>query len=178
MNRNRAILLLVIQITLVLSVAGKYLYERKTCPRVWVRTAQHDPNMPLRGRYLGLQLAMDACNLPHDKNHQLSMGPQSETWRWNVKIINQDGHLMPVEAGYSQGHLETYELTQRGNRACDRATLLTPVDYFVRDTAHSPSPLDTGQELWVEVTIPPMGPPRPIQLAISKGGAFKPLKFD
>lgn len=178
MNRNRAILLLVIQAALVLSIAGKYLYERKTCPRVWVRTAQYDPNLPLRGRYLGLQLAVDACHLPHDRDHQLSMGPQPATWRWNVKIVNQDGHLVPVEAGYTQGHLETYELTQWGNRACDRATLVTPVDYFIPDTARSPFPLQPGQELWVEVTVPPMGPPRPIQLATSQNGAFTPLKLD
>ena len=50
----RAVALLVAQALLVLSIAGKYLYERKACPRVWVRSAQYDPNLPLRGRYLSL----------------------------------------------------------------------------------------------------------------------------
>ena len=60
MNRiQRAIVLLAVQAALVLSIAGKYLYEREVCPRVWVPAAQYDPNMPLRGRYLALQLAVD-----------------------------------------------------------------------------------------------------------------------
>ena len=49
------------------------------------------------------------------------------------------------------------------------------VDYFIPDAAKTPFPLKKGEELWVEVTVPPMGPPRPIQLAISKDGAFTPL---
>ena len=61
---QRAILLLVVQAALVLSIAGKYLYERKTCPRVWVRAGQYDPNEPLRGRYLALQLAVEPSYKP------------------------------------------------------------------------------------------------------------------
>jgi hypothetical protein len=52
------------------------------------------------------------------------------------------------------------------------------VEYFIADTARSPFPLQPGQELWVEVTVPPMGPPRPIQLATSNNGVFTPLKLD
>jgi hypothetical protein len=29
----------------------------------------------------------------------------------------------------------------------------------------------------MEVTVPPMGPPRPIQLAVSEGGVFTPLNL-
>ena len=41
---------------LVLSLSGKLLYDRATCPRVWVKTARWDPNLPIRGRYLALRL--------------------------------------------------------------------------------------------------------------------------
>src|SRR4029079_12082026 len=41
---------------MVLSLTGKLLYDRATYPRVWVRTARWDPNLPIRGRYLALQL--------------------------------------------------------------------------------------------------------------------------
>ena len=53
---------LLFQCLLVLSLSGKLLYDRSTCPRVWVKTAQWDPNLPIRGRYLALRLApeMDA----------------------------------------------------------------------------------------------------------------------
>ena len=45
------------QCLLVLSLSGKLLYDRASCPRVWVKTAQWDPNLPIRGRYLALRLA-------------------------------------------------------------------------------------------------------------------------
>ena len=46
-----------IQCLIVLSISGKLLYDRSTCPRVWVKTAPYDPSLPIRGRYLSLQLA-------------------------------------------------------------------------------------------------------------------------
>jgi hypothetical protein len=70
MSRIRAaLLLLLIQLALVSSIAAKYLYERRTCPRVWSRATQYDPNLPLRERYLALQLLVDACRLPRDSAH-------------------------------------------------------------------------------------------------------------
>jgi len=46
-QRNRGLALLAVQLVLVLSIAGKYVYERKACPRVWVRTAKIDPNLTM-----------------------------------------------------------------------------------------------------------------------------------
>ena len=54
---KRGLLLAALQCMIVLSVTGKLLYDRQTCPRVWVSTAQYDPNLPIRGRYLSLRLA-------------------------------------------------------------------------------------------------------------------------
>ncbi|HEX9198996.1 MAG TPA: hypothetical protein VF865_05520 [Acidobacteriaceae bacterium] len=181
MNRNqRTIVLLVVQAALVLSIAGKYLYERKTCPRVWVRTAQFDPNMPLRGRYLSLQLAVDACGLPRDEVHRMKgYMPGTDYWRWeDAKPVVRDGKLVAVSAGATDRPELTDEVILLGNRSCDRATLSKSVDYFTPDTAKGPFPLKKGEELWVEVTVPQMGPPRPIQLALAKDGAFTPLKME
>ena len=95
---NRAILLLLIQATLVLSIAGKYLYERKTCPRIWVRAAQFNTNQPFRGRYLALQFAVNACALPRDQAHHTpGYNPNLPGyWRWTVRPVVQDGKLVPV----------------------------------------------------------------------------------
>jgi hypothetical protein len=54
---RKGLILAAFQCLLVLSLSGKLLYDRSTCPRVWVKTAQWDPNLPLRGRYLALRLA-------------------------------------------------------------------------------------------------------------------------
>ena len=54
---RKGLILAAFQCLLVLSLSGKLLYDRSTCPRVWVKTARWDPNLPIRGRYLALRLA-------------------------------------------------------------------------------------------------------------------------
>jgi hypothetical protein len=54
---RKGLILAAFQCLLVLSLSGKLWYDRSTCPRVWVKTAQWDPNLPIRGRYLALRLA-------------------------------------------------------------------------------------------------------------------------
>ena len=54
---RKGLILAAFQCLLVLSLSGKLLYDRSTCPRVWVKTAQRDPSLPIRGRYLALRLA-------------------------------------------------------------------------------------------------------------------------
>ena len=56
-----SLVLLVIQLAIVSTIAGKYLYQRWSCPRVWTRTVAYDPQLPMRGRYLSLQLMVDGC---------------------------------------------------------------------------------------------------------------------
>ena len=53
---HKGLILAGLQALMVLSLTGKLLYDRATCPRVWVKTAPYDPNLPIRGRYLSLQL--------------------------------------------------------------------------------------------------------------------------
>ena len=179
---ERAVVLLIVQAAMVLSIAGKYLYERKTSPRIWVRTAQVDPNTPLRGRYLALQLAVDACGLRRDRAYYSgpivgSKPPDPGFWRWAVRSQAKNGKLVAVPAADTDRPEQIQEVTLWGARACDHATLSGFVDFFVPDTTQSPLPTQPGQELWVEVTVPPMGPPRPIQLATSQNGAFTPLSL-
>jgi hypothetical protein len=185
-SRGRSIALLVIQAVLVLTIAGTYLYERKVCPRVWVRTTQVDPNMPLRGRYLALRLAVDTCDLPKSAAdvlptpHANPQGYRSiplppRNWEWTVRTVARDGRLaVEVAPPGTRPELTTRVWFTEG-RACERTPLAEPVDYFIADTAKGPFPLRSGEELWVEVTVPPMGPPRPIQLATSGVEGFKVL---
>ena len=171
------LILLFVQLLLVLSVAGKYLYERQTRPRVWTRAIQFDPSLPLRGRYLALQLLLDACGLPRDEEHTIQQYSGGRSWRWDVSLTAANGKLMPrVENPWSPRSGGT--LTAFANQPCDRATLSNKEMLFIPDRAHPPFPLQPGQELWVEVTLPPSGPPRPIQIALSSAEGFHPLKLD
>ncbi len=119
-QRSRGTVLLLVQLVLVLSIAGKYVYERKMCPRVWVRTAQFDPSLALRGRYLALGLAVDACGLSHDPGNLL--GPRSSgIWKWRVKPAVKDGQLVVLPVGYDVRPESTLDVTQQVNDPCDRA---------------------------------------------------------
>lgn len=186
MTRLRAaLLLLLVQLVLVSNIAAKYLYERKTCPRVWSRATQYDPNLPLRGRYLALQLLVDACHLPRDPGHLESsfvygIRPGKKMpryWSWNVSLSIANGHLVPVLQDHPKSPADTLRLMLEEDRPCDRTPVLNSSEFFIPDRAQSPFPLKPGQELWVEVTLPPAGPPRPIQLAISTKSNFQILKF-
>jgi hypothetical protein len=177
-------LLLVIQLLLVLSVAGKYLYERHTRPRVWARATNYDPNLPIRGRYLALQLLVDSCGLPHDPAHLQPgwkdfQGKQSPgRWDWPVEVTARDGKLVATDEEYSRSPSDVAHVNLDADRPCERAPLSPGVEYFIPDTARGPLPLQPGQELWVEVTVPESGPPRPIRLALSDRAGFRVLKLE
>jgi hypothetical protein len=186
--RTRAIALVVVQCLLVSSIAAKYVYERATRPRVWVRVAQYDPNLPMRGRYLALSLLVDSCSLPHDDESTSKWpgytsngsGPQPEKvfWQWRVRTAARDGKLVVEDARKVLPRSDTQTIWLRSDQACDRAPLSPGIDFFIPDTARSPFPLKSGQELWAEVTVPPLGPPRPIQLAIGSNGEWKALNLN
>jgi hypothetical protein len=168
------LILFFVQLVLVLSVAGKYLYERETRPRVWTRAAQFDPGFPLRGRYLALRPEVDVCSLPREAarpSPQYYRGPLS--WQWNVSLSARDGKLAPTVDPRSR---ETVTLMK--GRPCDRAPLSGQEMLFIPDRAQLPLPLKPGQELWVEVTLPASGPPRPLQIALSSAEGFHPLKLN
>jgi len=172
------LILVFVQAVLVLSVAGKYLYERQTRPRVWTRATQFDPSLPLRGRYLSLQLIVNACGLPRDAEHTIQVYSGGHPfWQWHVSLTVANGKLVPrLEKPWSPrpGGI----LTLFADRACDRATLSNEEMLFIPDRAQLPFPLPPGQELWVEVTLPPSGPPRPIQIALSDRDGFHPLRLN
>lgn len=182
-QRRAGLVLLIVQLVLVLSVAGKYLYERMACPRVWTRATQVDPSLPVRGRYLALQLLIDACSLPHDPQYYRP-GEHSNLvnvprgWDWQVTPEPVDGRLAARLADPKKDNGEAKQIFLEQDQPCTQAAFDRGELYFIPDTAKSPFPLQAGQQLWVELTLPPSGPPRPIQLAISDASGFHPLKFE
>ena len=53
---HKGLLLCAVHVALLGSVGGKFLIDRATLPRVWVRALPYDPNLPIRGRYVRLSL--------------------------------------------------------------------------------------------------------------------------
>jgi len=184
-----SVALLVIQLAIVSSVAAKYLYQRWTCPHVWTRTVAIDPELPMRGRYLSLRLIVDGCQstlpsakaaqFPRDINGAAIMGPYmlraSAIFHADLKVENN--RLLAFRIPDDENGTLGQEVSVWPGAACDAMRLDTPVDFYLAEHAQSPLPLKPGQELWIEVTVPPKGPPRPTQLAVKDNGAWTPLAF-
>ena len=186
-----SIALLLIQLVIVSTVAAKYLYQRATCPRVWTRTAAYDPELVMRGRYLSLQVDVDGCGstlpsardaeFPRNLNgvpsgNTFSIRSANAVW-FQAKIAVKDNKLIAIRVPESDTSSPTQSVAGWPGLPCDQMRLTQPVDFYIPEHATDPTRLNHGQELWIEVTIPPKGPPRPLQLALKDNGAWKPLAF-
>jgi hypothetical protein len=66
-----------------------------------------------------------------------------------------------------------------GPRGQQVPTLIELLAFFIPEHVQDPSVRSQGEELWVEVTLPKKGPPRPIRLGVKKGdGPITPLALD
>jgi hypothetical protein len=181
---------LVIQLALVSSVAASYLYQRHSYPRVWTRTVAVDPSLPMRGRYLSLQLTVDGCrstlpsaklaSFPRNADGTVRFGSTftiqgAQTVSFPVHLRVENGHLLALRPDGEEYTRDTQRVTASASAPCSEMVLEQPVDFFVAEHAAIPTALGPGQQLWIEVTIPPAGPPRPLQLALKTGTAWKPL---
>lgn len=185
-----SVALLAIQLAIVCSIAAKYLYQRWTCPRAWTPAAAIAPELPMRGRYLSLQLTVDGCQstlpsarsarFPRDINGSAIRGPYSAqasvVFQSNLKVVGN--RLLAIRIPDAENGGEGQETSVPSGAACDAMRLDEPVDFYIAEKAQSPIPLKPAQELWIEVTVPPKGPPRPIQLALKDNGVWRPLAFE
>ena len=183
--------LLVIQLALVSLIAAKYFYQRWTCPTVWTRAAAYDPEMLMRGRYLSLQLTVDGCQstlpnaeqavFPRDKNGSAGGTTYTINPRRSVEFpaeLRVSGNkLVALRDPNDENRPSSNMVSATPGASCENMRLDTPVDFYIAEHAADPTRLQPGQELWIEVTVPPKGPPRPLQLALKENGAWKPLAF-
>jgi hypothetical protein len=166
----RGWLLAVLHLALVASLAGKYLIDRNTLPRGWVRVQPYDPELPIRGRYVQLRLEtrLDGA-LTTDEAAQKSPRPYG-FWTGPARleidraglILKRDERGKQLWVGATDGH---YFLSE-------------PVAYFIPEKVADPSQRPAGEELWVEVSVPRKGPPRPIRLGVRRGGVVRPLRVE
>lgn len=186
-----SIALLVVQLALVSSVAAKYLYQRWTCPRVWTRAVAYDPELLMRGRYLSLQLVVDGCRstLPSVKQAVVPRNFDGTARGRSFSISSPQPFWFSAQLKVEGKKLEAIRIEDPvynsagiivdawPGSSCDAFRIHAPVDFYVAEHAALPTPLQPNQELWIEATVPPNGPPRPIQLALKQDGVWKPLAF-
>lgn len=172
----------VLQLVLVASLGAKFTYDRSTRPRVWVRTAPVDPNLPIRGRYVRLQIeAAIGESLAPPAPLPTSEVPRSAGWtppRPSIGVILTvlGGELVVLPASPTDTVAVRAHLSERGGRRV--ALLDEPLAFFIPEHVADPSRRAAGEELWVEVTVPRSGAPRPIRLGVKKEGVLTPIEIE
>ena len=186
-----SLVLLAVQLVLVSSIAAKYLYQRHACPRVWTRVPLALGSQPMRGRYLSLPLTVNGCRstLPSAKqaifprNLDGTTRPDGFTvtpvqWvHFPASLKVQNNQLLAIRLQNPRGPSDGVLVEADPGSPCDQMRLALPASFYIAPGVALPTPLQPNQELWVEVTVPPQGPPRPLQLALKEGATWKPLAF-
>ena len=196
----RGLVVALLQLAMVGSLAAKFAYERATCPRVWVKTAYYDPNLPIRGRYVSLQLEVEAPGVFEEKplveqkaNPYELLPPAASKTQGNSTAQDKPRYVpvwdsKPVRLEAREGKLMAIgdprsTLSARYMRNADgqvTIALMEPVDLYVPEHAiNLPGwqwPRRNTPEWWVEVTLPKKGSPRPLRLGIKQAnGQIMPL---
>src|SRR5882672_7010293 len=119
----KGLVLAAVHVGLVASLGAKLLYDRATRPRVWTLAAPYDPNLPIRGRYVSLQLVVELRGIQKD-----------------AVILHVEGDRLvaeakPQEQGYDPADVHVWFLTRGGEKL---AVLDKPVAFFIAE--HIPDP--------------------------------------
>ena len=151
-----------IHVALVGSLGAKLLVDRATRPMVWTRAFPYDPNLPIRGRYVRIRI--DAT---------LDQPPPQTGGMMRVTLTAQNDRLTATSVNDSaSGGVSGFLTMENGE---NHVRLSQPVAYFIPEHVPDPSRREVGEELWVQVTIPRAGAPRPIRLGVKKDGVLTPL---
>jgi hypothetical protein len=168
---RRGLIVLALHLALVLSLVAKYSWDRARLPRAWARTQNYDPNLPVRGRYASLRVVVPLDRAPAGQ------------YSGRARLVIRDRQL--------QGLLVTAggERIFRGPRAT-APTVWTPdrppprewtldgrIAFFLPEHAADPTVRQPDEELWVELSVPPKGMPRPVRLGVKKNGVITPIEL-
>lgn len=151
-----------IHLALVGSLGAKLVIDRATRPRVWARTAPVDPDHPLRGRYVRMRVEGEPVGFGNDHSTV------------DVMLVAR-GELLGLQSTSESTGLRAQLISRDGR---EQAQLYAPLAYYIPEHVPDPSIRAPGEELWVELTLPKAGPPRPIRLGVKKDGVLTPLDLD
>ena len=161
-TRRAGVVLALFQAGLLLLVGLTFWIERLTAPRLWALALPVDPNLPIRGRYVSLRVRVP-----------LSGVDTSESTMQSVILQGQGDRLVAENDG--DGERYAGALIRREGQTL--VELSEPLALFIPPDVKDPSSRSPSDPLWVEVTLPRSGPPRPIQLGVMRGGRVRPLSL-
>jgi len=191
---TKAAVVALIQVLIVCSLGAKLLYDRRTCPQAWFKTERYDPNLPIRGRYVSLQIEVNDSRSPDEiegkfaaeiqaienRRTQYSYLGMYDFGRECGSIAVRDGAPMAEFDQTPNWNCNDVPFVRRKTASGMELRLTEPTLFFISDTAKDPTSLARGDELWVLATIPRKGPPRPIALGVKKAGErdIRPLELN
>jgi len=174
---TRAVAVALIQMLLVSLLGAKLLYDRRTRPQAWFKSERFDPNLPIRGRYVSLQIEVgdprSAQEVESKFGTEIGMYEQQPYHRLyqfgrECGSIEVRGETPVARFDDRPGACDNLSFARRRNGNSTVLQLSEPILFFISDTAKDPTALRVGDELWVLATIPRQGPPRPIALGVKK----------
>jgi hypothetical protein len=160
---RKGLIVAVIQMLLVVAVGAKLMIDRARYPDVWVETAPFDPDLPLRGRYVRLLAVVEPGGKFSEQDFFYEPGRLEVRADRLVALPDEDGPVTFTRRSC------------RGGEDC--VALAEPLAFFIPEDVEDPSIRPDDEELWVRVTVPPNGAPRPIELGIKKDGKIEPIRF-
>ncbi len=124
---------------------------------------------------LGGKLLVDRATRPRVWMHALPYDPNLPIRGRYVRLSVDLQNRMVADSDPARG---TFRLqpAPRADYAWDEPGSF--VAYFISEHVADPSRRPQGEELWVEVTLPKKGPPRPIRLAVKRGETLSLLPLD
>ncbi|HKT60509.1 MAG TPA: hypothetical protein VJQ46_10670 [Gemmatimonadales bacterium] len=162
-RRSAGLLLAAAHAALVGSLGLKLLADRARLPHGWARTQPFDPSTPLRGRYVRLALEIPLANLDTTRGAYAEFGVRVD--------VRGDRIVGAIDDSITSPRVQLRHDSDRWS-----ARLSQPVAFFIPEHVPDPSVRPAGEELWVELTVPRRGPPRPIRLGVMRGGQLTPLE--
>lgn len=171
---TRALALAALQVALIGAVAGTLYYDRATLPRAWMESAGFDPDLPIRGRYVALNLLPSStAGARWPATDGAYVCGRLEVREAAVVAVADE----PTAAGVRGGGSPCF-MRRGGDGAATTARwqLVQPVAFFLPEHVRDPTRDVRPGELWVEVTVPRDGAPRPIRLGLKRDGRIDPIR--
>ena len=172
---QKGLLLGAVQVAIVASLGAKLAWDRHRLPRAWAKAATYDPNLPIRGRYMALQLEVLCESVAEPRGEPSAVRPSGAPISgYTMGTLRAKNGRLVSDCGSTTGGFSMFRRQRSGQPAT--TNLSEPVLFFLPEHATDPWKQAKGGELWAEVTLPKSGPPRPIRLAVKQGDAFMPLE--
>lgn len=182
--RKAGLLLGMLQAALLLGLVLQVQIERRRSPRAWVRVMAVDPERPIRGRYVDLQLVLPDPDgtAPVPADDPLTAGRQGRWVHLEVK-----GDRIVARPGSTRESLQQRAHWAKPVRIEGQPMLRLsgePVAFFLPPDQPDPTLRPKGESLWLEASVIDQAMPRPLRLGVMRQGtgvgseaAIRPLSW-